>query len=110
MANDPELEREIGNLKELVFARFDAEEKARVIQVTELERRLNDLNHAHQNMLADRALFVRVDIHDRFYQEYREWSQRVDKVMATQAGRSAAYVSLIGILFIALQIFLRYWK
>jgi hypothetical protein len=103
-------EKDIAHLREFVLARFEAEKEARLLAYQELQRRLDVLNHAHDNMAMDRAQFLRIETHDRFYQEFKEWKETVNKTLATQAGRAGAYVTIVGGLWAIVQIAIHYWR
>lgn len=53
-------------LKELVFARFEAERTALALQAKEYERRLEDLNHAHDLATQVQARTLDKEVFERF--------------------------------------------
>jgi hypothetical protein len=57
----PEPEWTIGTLRVLMDERFEALEHARVIQAREYERRLADLNHAHEKAVEVQHTYVTQD-------------------------------------------------
>jgi len=112
---------EVKHLRELMDERFVAIEKEQQLAYTELQRRLMELNHAHENMVKDRTEFLRTDTHNRFYSEYtmnKDYvSKEISEVKAdvsNMQGRATATVTIIGFVFLGLQILLavviHYWK
>jgi hypothetical protein len=65
-------EHQIGALKELVFARFDAEKEAMQIAYRELQRRLDVLNHAHDEAKRKEIDFYTRKEHDTWYKDFVE--------------------------------------
>ena|SRR5690348_4988152 len=133
-----DLRSQIAALKELMLARFDWEEKARQTAYGELQRHLTDLNHAHDNMVNDRTEFLRGDVHDRFYAEYKtfrdeankaigerlmtadyntwkdefqKWRDTVNSTLANQAGRVATWGVVMLIAIAVANILMKFlWK
>jgi hypothetical protein len=78
--------------------------------IVEVRRRLDELNHEHaRNMERNREYLAS----PLFYQ-YRDSVEirlgAIDKAIANQAGRSAAYASIIGVVFLVVQIALHYLR
>lgn len=59
-------------LKEFVLALLGERDKALLIQVKELERRLTDLNHAHQHAETERHTFLRTEVYDARHRELEQ--------------------------------------
>jgi hypothetical protein len=96
--------RAIAVLEERVKNRDDA----LALQAREYERRLNDLNHAHERAQADKLQFLPQSVHDQFYSEYQEWRRGVDKVLTALSARRdanlalfSAVISVLGLIFVA---------
>ena len=101
---------EVVHLRELMDERFKALSKANDLAYLELQRRLDVLNHAHENMVRDRTDFLTIDTHNRFYAEFTKWKDEMNKAISNIQGRAAATVVIIGFVFALLQIALRFWK
>ncbi len=62
-----------------IAARLDALDKARDTAHHEVDRRLDELNHLREEMSSDRKLLLPREVHDQFFNEYR---QSVDRLNA----------------------------
>jgi hypothetical protein len=60
------------SLKEYVLALFAERDKAIRIQVTELERRLTELNHAHANAEVERHTYLSTEVYDARHRELEQ--------------------------------------
>lgn len=69
------LEIEIAVLKE----KISGLERERAIQVIELARRLDELNHVHQRAIEDRSFFLPRDIFEAYEKERTVWSHNITK-------------------------------
>jgi hypothetical protein len=114
---DREQEKERGltvekleRLREVLIARFDAMDKAHGVAYTELQRRLDMLNHAHEEMVRDKEHFQSREGFQQFFEDYGKWRDSVNNTLSNQAGRTATWAIAIGIVFAILQILLRFWK
>ena len=67
------------------------------LQAVEYERRLEDLNHAHQQAVEQRAQFLPREVYDIAVSEWRVWRTEVDIVLAVVRGRRDAYVGLLAL-------------
>jgi len=101
---------EIAHLRELMEEKFNSLSKANDLAYIELQRRLDTLNHAHQNMLSDRADFLRIDTHNRFYQEFTVWKDTINRQVSNIQGRATATVTIVGFVFAILQLVIHFWK
>jgi hypothetical protein len=97
-------------LKELVFAHFSNIEKAIERDIVEVRRRLDELNHEHARNIERNREYLAAPL---FFQ-YRDGVDlrlgTIERSLANQAGRAAAYASIIGIVFLIVQIALHYLK
>lgn len=73
------LEHLIAKEIERIAEVFAMQDEARKLQAAEYSRRLDELNHAHERSVADRALFLS---HDSFEQFRREYVARHDSLTA----------------------------
>jgi hypothetical protein len=106
MAENPE----VAHLRELMDEKFKALAKANDLAYLELQRRLDVLNHAHENMVRDRADFLPIDTHNRFYAEFTTWKDEMNKAISNIQGRGTATIVIIGFVFALLQLAIRFWK
>jgi hypothetical protein len=97
---------EVARLQERISALKNIIER----DIVEVRRRLDELNHEHaRNMERNREYLAS----PLFYQYRDSVDARlgaIDKNIANQAGRAAAYTSIIGAVFLAVQIALHYLK
>jgi hypothetical protein len=101
---------EIRRLEGILEAKFEAHDKAASIQTAELSRRLDELNHAHQRAQQDKAEFLGKSTYEAFLKGFEVWSKEVNGYISNQQGRTAAYVAIVGLVFIVVQVLLRFWK
>jgi hypothetical protein len=107
---DRTLAAEIRRVEAVFKSELESRDKAHTVQAMELSRRLDELNHAHQRSNEDKAEFLPRMTYDTFLKGYEVWSREVNAYMANQQGRTAAYVSIVGVVFIVVQILLKFWK
>ncbi len=69
------LQTEVVNLKESIK-----------LQAIEYERRLTDLNHAHQRSVEDKAQFVSSEMFFSKLGEYEKWKSDIDKWRSRMTG------------------------
>lgn len=72
--NETNTEWTIPTLKALLEQRMDASDKALELQAQEYERRLDILNHDHENTKQVQLTYVSIAVYDA---EKREWDNRV---------------------------------
>jgi hypothetical protein len=97
-------------LREVILEKFNALAKANDLAYIELQRRLDNLNHAHENMVKDREQLLRIDVHEAFYKEYGVARDEINKKIANIEGRGQATIIILGLLFAALQVALHFWQ
>lgn len=73
-------ESRVNNLEKHLKVQDEMRETARKLALNELERRLNDLNHAHQRAADVLQTYLTRDIFDKFREEDINW-KRQDEVM-----------------------------
>jgi hypothetical protein len=100
-------ECQISALKELVFARFTAEKQAMEIAYRELQRRLDVLNHAHEEAKQKEIDFYTRKEHDGWYKDFTSWRDTVNAYMNNLTGKIAVMVGAVSIILFLLQ---HYWK
>ena len=80
------LDREIAHLKELMNKDREAQQEALEVALTQMERRLGELNELRKAVEADRSQFVRGDVYHPAHEELRR--QRVvdgERIIAMQS-------------------------
>lgn len=65
------LDREISHLKELITKDGEAQQKALEVALTQMDRRLDELNDLRKAVEKDRVEFVRVDVYAPAHEELR---------------------------------------
>jgi hypothetical protein len=101
-----ELDLRLSNERHITDLRFEATEKARALQAKEYERRLAELNHAHQKAVEERGLTVSRVIYEVFLKDnYTPFKTRTEAHMTKVTSYGAAFVFLI----LAVQIALAVW-
>ena len=107
---DRTLAAEVKRIEAVWKAETESRDKARDIQAMELSRRLDDLNHAHQNAEKDKQAFLTKATYEAFLKGFESWSREVNTYMSNQQGRTAAYVSIVGIVILLIGVLLKFWK
>jgi hypothetical protein len=97
---------EIARLEERIKALRDIIDK----DIVEVRRRLDELNHEHARNMERNKEYLASPLFYQYRDSMEKGREEINKVLANQAGRSAAYVSLVGIFFLIVQVFLHYWK
>jgi hypothetical protein len=102
---------EVDALKELLFQRLDFDKTAGTLAYTELQRRLGELNHAHDNMVADREKFLPRETYDQAIKDWNAWRASMNTFRDNLTGKIVATGAVIG-LFIGVILFLlqHLWK
>lgn len=77
--------------------RLDALDEARVIQIDELARRLDELNHAHAVAQTDRHIFATKDAVEQDKQVLAKWRDEVKETLASQKGQGLYIAALSSI-------------
>jgi hypothetical protein len=96
--------------RELLADRFTLEDKANKIAYSELQQHLAKLNAAHEEKQRDMAHYLPRETHDRFIEEFKVWRDQVNSTLSNNAGRSAAYAGVIGLVVVSVEILLHFWK
>jgi hypothetical protein len=104
------VDRTIAAEREVLRAELAARDKAMDIQTKELSRRLDELNHAHQRAQQDKQEFLNKTTYEAFLAIFTPWQSKVSDFMANSQGRTAAYVSIVVVIGILINIALRFWK
>jgi hypothetical protein len=74
------------------------------------DRRLNDMNHFREQINTERASYLPRDMYEREHDGLSERVKSLEIVRGEQTGKAAAYASIVGILVIAVQVILHFWK
>jgi hypothetical protein len=114
---DREIEKErlltlesMARLREVLQGRFESVDKAQTIAYTELQRRLDMLNHAHDEMVRDKAHFQPRELSDAEHREYTTWRDLVNSQLSQHVGRMATWGTVLTLIIIAIQVLLHFWK
>jgi len=79
-----------------VDIRFDLAEKALQLAHTETLRRLDLLNHAHEQARLKEASFVGREVYESQTKENNKWRDEVNAVLSTRQGRSSVTSGVAG--------------
>jgi hypothetical protein len=74
-------------------------ELATALQAKEYERRLQDLNHAHDKQVQDQQTYISEDKFNGYQSKIDGWRTTVDAFMAKNEGRSGGMSSAQALLF-----------
>jgi hypothetical protein len=99
---------ELAGLKELIFARFSAEKQAAQLAYTELQRRLDVLNHNHEEMNKRNAYFLPREVYDQFKdQTFGPWRDTVNAFQNNLIGKISFGVGAVGVVVVLIS---HFWK
>jgi hypothetical protein len=90
-------EHELTTRVTVLEEQLKAMREAKELQAKEYERRLTDLNHAHERQVEDQATFVSADKFEGFQGEINQWRNTVTITLADLAGKSAGIGSARGL-------------
>jgi hypothetical protein len=79
--------------------RAKSERRALKMQAKEYERRLLDLNHAHEKQVTDQATYISEDKFIGWQGEVNAWRDRVTKTLSELEGRSGGIGSARQLMF-----------
>jgi len=98
----------------VLYARLDSAKEALSLQANEYERRLETLNHAHQEardvLKTYGSTYLTIERHDRFYAEFIEWRRKVDEALTEIRASTLRYAAIITVIFTAVTLFLQVWR
>jgi hypothetical protein len=75
-----------------------------------LDYRLEEMNNFREQINQERAEYVRREMYDREHTALAERVKNLEIVRGEQAGRTAAYASMVAFAVIIVQIALHFWK
>jgi hypothetical protein len=90
-------EREMANREKLfVDLRFKLAEKALQLDHVEMLRRLDLLNHAHEDAREKEASFVGREVYESQAREHNKWRDEVNSALSARQGRSSVTSGVVG--------------
>jgi hypothetical protein len=90
-------ERESGNRERtFIDLRFELAERALQLNHVEMLRRLDLLNHAHEDARQKEASFVGREVYESQIKENNKWRDEVNSSLSTRQGRSSVTSGLAG--------------
>jgi len=104
------VDREIGHLREVCLLRSDLADKAVALNHVETLRRLDELNHAHAQAAERNRDYLPRQMFDQYSAEQSKWRETVTKAISESAGANRTLIVVIGFVFSAIAIVLRFWK
>ncbi len=102
------IETQIRYERTLVDQRFEMLDRALILQAEEYKRRLDALNHAHAQAVVEQQRTLPRELHEAFIKEYDFFRMETAKQLQANATRSTTWVSAIGLLFLIVQIIMRF--
>jgi hypothetical protein len=91
------VEREMANQQRaFVDLRFELAQRALELDHVEMLRRLDLLNHAHENARQKEASFVGREVYDSQTKETNKWRDEVNASLSTRQGRSSVTSGVAG--------------
>lgn len=81
----------------ILTARLDALDRAITIAATELARRLELLNRAHEQAIQDRTDFVTREVFNEERKQFERFRQSVSDTLAAHRGRDTVVSFIIGV-------------
>jgi hypothetical protein len=97
------------HLERMVEFRFQASHEALGHARAELERRLEVLNHAHEQQIRDRGEFVKQKEYDIKTAYYDDWCRGVDRKLTAIETRAVTWTAAIALFFIIVEVALHFW-
>jgi hypothetical protein len=90
-------ERErVNQHKALVDLRFELADRALQLDRVEMQRRLDLLNHAHEEGRRKESSFVGREVYDSQVKEHYKWRDEVNAALAARQGRSSVTTGVAG--------------
>ena len=90
-------EREMGEQqKAFVDLRFELADRALQLAHTEILRRLDLLNHAHEQARLKEASFVGREVYESQTKDHNKWRDEVNAALSTRQGRSSVTSGVAG--------------
>jgi len=90
-------EREVANhRKAFVDMRFELAERAVDLDHVEMLRRLDLLNHAHEEARRKEASFVGREVYESQEKEHNKWRDEVNSALSTRQGRASVTSGMAG--------------
>ena len=96
-------------LREVIMEKFEALGREQSLAYVELQRRLDVLNHNHEEMNKRNAFFLPRENFEQFFKDFGTWRDSVNATLSNQAGRMAAYAIGIVIIFGILNLVSHFW-
>src|SRR5271156_516726 len=91
-------QEKLERLREVLEDRFHMLDKAQNIAYVELQRRLDTLNHAHEEAKHKESHFMPRENFEQFFKDFGVWRDTVDKFQSNLNGRIAVLVGAVGII------------
>jgi hypothetical protein len=76
--------------------RFELAERALQLDHAEMLRRLDLLNHAHEDARQKEASFVGREVYDSQVKDHNKWRDEVNSALSTRQGKSSVIFGLAG--------------
>ena len=90
-------EREMANREKIfVELRFDLAERALQLDHVEMLRRLDLLNHAHEDARQKEASFVGREVYESQIKDHNKWRDEVNSALSNRQGKTSVTSGLAG--------------
>jgi len=104
------VDREIAHLRSIAQLQFDLTEKAVALNHVETLRRLDELNHAHAQNTLDKQEYLPRQMFEQYTSDNSKWRETVTKSISESAGANRTLIMVMGFVFTAITIVVRFWK
>ncbi|MGB8012381.1 MAG: hypothetical protein WCF68_12240 [Terriglobales bacterium] len=85
--------------------------EARIQKANEvLDYRLEEMNNFRNQINQERQDYLRREMYDRDHSSLAERVKNLEIVRGEQAGKTAAYASIVGVVVVVAQVVLHFWK
>ena len=75
-----------------------------------LEYRLEEMNNFRAQINQERAEYLRREMYDRDHAALADRVKTLEIVRGEQAGKTAAYASMVGVVVVVVEVVLHFWK
>ena len=97
----------------VLHSRLESSKEALGLQASEYERRLDVLNHAHEEakdvLSKYGSTYMTIDRFDRFFNDFIEWRRSIDSSLSNIKAASLKYAAVIAAIFTSVTLILQLW-
>lgn len=97
-------------LREVIMEKFKAIEEAQELAYRELQRRLDMLNHAHEEAKQKENHYLPRENFEQFFKDFGTWRDTVNGTLSNQVGSARTWIFVAGGIVALIQIALHFWR